>query len=409
MKKRIIMSVSGVALLGLLGWQIYQSAFTSKNSGSSRNRGPAAVAVEIAPVETRTLQDMGEFTGTLFAKSKVVIAPKIAGRLEKLWFDIGDKIKANQLIAQLDDAEYIQQQHQAQATLEVSNANLETTRNALELAQRELERIRELRTKKVVSASELELAEAQYSKQQADYRVGQAQVTEKQAALEATKIRLSYTRIHALWEEPQTERVIGERFVDEGALLTANSPIVSILDISSVIAVINVTERDYFKLQLKQPVSVVNNVAEEKIFQGKVIRIAPLIQETSRQARVEIEVPNPKNWLKPGMFVHVRIQFDEHANTTVVPTKAIVERNEVKGVFEADLNAKKAKFMPVRLGIVQGLFTEVLAPKLSGQVVTLGHHLLQDGSDIILPAQDSALESSSEQVSRKKREQKEGK
>ena len=105
---------------------------------------------------------------------------------------------------------------------------------------------------------------------------------------------------------------------------------------------------------------------------------------------MEIEIPNVQKFLKPGMFVRVYIQFDEHDNATVVPITALVKRNGNQGVFIADLKEKKARFIPVTVGIVNGTQAEVLDPAITGSVVTLGHHLLEDGASIILPDKNKA-------------------
>ncbi|MGZ5515572.1 MAG: efflux RND transporter periplasmic adaptor subunit, partial [Candidatus Aminicenantales bacterium] len=99
------------------------------------------------------------------------------------------------------------------------------------------------------------------------------------------------------------------------------------------------------------------------------------------------EVDNPDGVLKPGMFVNARIEFTNRTDATIVPMSAVVTRAGRQGVFLADLTAKKAAFLPVTVGIVQGERAEIIEPaQLAGYVVTLGHHLLEDGTSIILPA-----------------------
>jgi len=122
-------------------------------------------------------------------------------------------------------------------------------------------------------------------------------------------------------------------------------------------------------------------------FEGRVARIAPLLKETSREARIEVEVENPGGTLKPGMFVNAQIEFASRAEAMIVPFSAVVTRGGRQGVFLADLENKKAVFRPVTLGIVEGERAEILEPATaSGFVVTLGHHLLEDGTPITLPA-----------------------
>jgi len=197
---------------------------------------------------------------------------------------------------------------------------------------------------------------------------------------------LSYPRIHVSFDGQKDQLwVVGERFVDEGAMLAPNNSIVTVLDIGSLIAVIHVIERDYPKVKIGQSASVTTDAYPGKTFLGKVVRLAPLLKETSRQAKVEIEISNQETSLKPGMFVRVQIDFERHDNTTVIPISALVNRDGRQGVFLADAQELKAHFVPVTIGIVNGEFAEVIDPPLSGSVVTMGQHLLEDGSRIILP------------------------
>ena len=375
-----------LALVGLLGWQVHQRTSTSLKR-SKRERRSVAVAVEVAPVQRTTIRDIGLFTGSLVPKSYFVVAPKIAGRLEKLLVNIGDRVKRGQLIAVLDDEEYAQQVEQARAELEVAKANVEERRSMLDVAQREFERAQALRRKKIASESELDAAQAQFKAQDAKYKVALAQVTQKEAALKATKVRLSYTQIRVSWEDGDEPRIAGERFVDEGAMLKANAPIVSILDIHSLIAVIHVIERDYSKVRGGQQAVMTTDAFPGRTFTGKVVRVAPLLKEASRQARVEIEVPNRNRLLKPGMFIRVQIELTRHDDATVVPVAALTKRNNQQGVFLADTQNMKAHFIPVTLGIVNAELAEVIKPSLSGSVVAVGHHLLEDGSSITLPVE----------------------
>lgn len=109
-----------------------------------------AVAVEISPIETGVIRDVGQFSGTLIPKSQFVVAPKVSGKLKKLYVNIGDRVIRGQMVAQLDDEEYLQQVAQAEADLKVARANLEEARNALELARKELDRAEPL-TRRVFS------------------------------------------------------------------------------------------------------------------------------------------------------------------------------------------------------------------------------------------------------------------
>lgn len=123
----------------------------------------------------------------------------------------------------------------------------------------------------------------------------------------------------------------------------------------------------------------------DKRFAGRIARISPLLQEASRVAEMEIEAPNASHLLKPGMFARIGIVLSEKASAQVVPTAAVVSRNGSARVFVVVRGRDVARIVPVQTGIATPAVTEILSPEIDGQVVTLGHHLLQDGSQVILP------------------------
>lgn len=384
MPKKHIILLSLVALvLALAGW--YLSGMNRSGDGPGGPRRPeATVAVELVPVDQADISEIGDYTGSLIPLSEFVLAPKVSGRLEKILVNIGDVVRDGDLVAVLDDEEYQQQVSQAKAELEVARANLQAVRSTLENARREFERTEELRKKKIASESQRDAAESEYATQQAKLKVAQAQVAQKEAEHNIANLRLLYTQIR-IPENSGTQRVVGERFVDEGALLAPNTPIVSILDISHLIAVIHVIEKDYFKLKPGQQAVITTDALPGKSFYGEVVRIAPLLKEKSREARVEVAIDNPGMIFKPGMFIRLQILYAVYKDATVVPAAAVVKRNEVQGVFQVDGTSGKARFVPVTVGIAQGARIEILEPSLKGEVVTLGNHLLEDGTAVLIP------------------------
>jgi RND family efflux transporter MFP subunit len=400
--KTILIILAALAVL-LLGRQIILRVINAAQGGGGP-RGPAPVAVEIQPVGRSTIQNIGNFTGSLVPKSQFSISPKISGKLTKLYANIGDRVSRGQLLAQMDDEEYRQQVIQAEADLQVAKANLAEAQSSMEVAERELERTKQLHARGISPDSELDAAKGAYTSQEARFKVAQAQVANREAAYNAAKLRLSYTRIRATWEGGGDHRVVGERFVDEGGLLNVNAPVLSILEIDPLIAVIHVSDKDYFKVKVDQQALISTDAAPGETVKGRIARIAPLLQESSREARIEIEFANPKEVLKPGMFINARIEFEVHADAIVVPVSCIVRRNDREGVFIADVENEKALFVPVTIGIVSGDMAEILEPDpLEGQVVVLGQHLLVPDSPIILTGNGEEGDSSDKGTPTKKK------
>ncbi len=384
--KKFFLVVLASAILAGLGWLTYRRIVSAGDIVFERRA--AAVAVETQPIRKDTIKDVGVFTGSLEPRSQFVVAPKVSGWLKQLLVNFGDTVQRNQTIAIIDDAEFTQQVEQARAELQVARANAENCASDLELAKREYERAKALREKQIASVSELDESEAALNSCQTKLKVSLAQVNQKEAALKAAELRLSYSKVQAFWESDEQTRVVGERFVDEGALLQVNQPIVSILKNDILTAVVYVVEKDYPKIKVDQRAIISTDAYPDKSFTGTIVRIAPLLQESSRQARVELEIPNADLLLKPGMFIRARIEFTIVENATLVPLAALVRRDGTQGIFIIDKNNLKAGFVPVTVGIISDEQVEILEPEISGFVATLGNHLLEDGADITLPEEN---------------------
>ena len=195
MKK--LMALFAIAgILGTLGWQISQRISESKKpqmaditaSPGTNARKPGgqfskpAVAVEIADVRQQTIQDAGEYTGSLSPRSQFIVTSNVSGRLERLRVNIGDRVKQNQIIANVDDAIFQEQVQRAKADLDVANANLAEAESALLVAQREFERSQTLSKTKILSQSKLDAAEAAYHAAVARVNVAKATVVSRESA-----------------------------------------------------------------------------------------------------------------------------------------------------------------------------------------------------------------------------------
>jgi RND family efflux transporter MFP subunit len=383
MKKLLL--IVFLAVISFTGWRIYEEV-NIPAAQFDRQRRAAVVPVEIAPIRTGTIEDIGVYNGSLKPQSRHIVTPKVTGRLEKLLVNVGDSLKPGQLVAVLDDGEYQQRLLQAKSVLAVAQANLDGARAAMETSRKEYTRIDALAKRKLISLSDSEKAKADLIDKENRLRTARAQLAEKQSAVEVARIQLSYTQINVFDSRGAPRLVVGERFVDEGTLLGPGTQIISVLDIGTLSAEIQVTEREYFKLKLNQPATIRADALPDRQFVGTIARLSPLIKEASRSATVEITIPNPDQRLRPGLFVQVQIRLAIHRDTRLVPVKALVKRGSDTGLFVVDLDQLKARFVTVQTGLAQGDQAEILSPDITGQVVTLGHHLLEDGSSITVPA-----------------------
>lgn len=386
MKRTWVWAVPAAVALGLAAWFLGPR---DRAPDGPRGAGRSLeIPVECAPLTRGGIRDVRSFTGSLLPRARYVVAPKTAGRLVSVSVRIGDPVGAGRLLARLDDEEHVQQVEQARAALEVAGAAVEQQETAWAQAVRERERVRALRERGIASEAEWDAARSEAEAQEARLRVARAQRAERASALKAAEVRLSYTRILPL--EDEGDWFVEERFVDEGAMLAPNTPIFSLVDIGALVAVIQVIERDYPALRPGLSVSLETDAFPGEAFEGRIARVAPALRESSRQARVEIDVPNRPPRLRPGMFVRARIEFDRRDDALLAPAAALVSREGRTGLFRIDPESGAVRFVEVRVGIRTPEAVEILEPRLDGRVVTLGQHLLSDGARVRSRAADDA-------------------
>mgnify|MGYP001044500547 FL=1 len=376
-----------LAIIGaVIAWLVFDRLGGDGDDASKRRGEDRPIPVEIGMIERGPIELRRTFTGTLEASAAFVIAPKINGRIEELTPDLGDSVAWNQVVARLDNAEFRQAVAQAQADVEVARANLKEAESLLEIARREVQRIESLSKRGVSSESERDTAMANLLAREAHLTVSEAQLVRAKAELEAARVRLGYTEVTAGWSGQQGEqRVVAERFVDEGETVSANAPLLEIVDLNPITAVFHVTERDYALLELGQRVVLRTDAYPGESFSGSLKRIAPVFRENTRQARVELVVDNSDLRLKPGMFVRATIVLDRVEETLTIPAQALTRRNGRDGIFLIDEENTTVKWEPVTPGIRQEERLQILDADFSGKIVTLGQQLLDDGSAIILP------------------------
>lgn len=378
MKKRNIAKIIGIAFLLFLAWRIVVLVAGGED-GEGMDRGRPRVAVEVDRVRYEPIQDTRQFTGSIYPLYQYVIAPKVSGRITKINKRLGDWVEREEIVAKIDDAEYQQELLEAEANLKISEANQAEVESQYELAGQELERVQSLQQKGIASPSELDAVTTNYDALQSRRKLARAQVEQRQAALNSAGIRLGYTVLRGT--EPG---FVGRRFVDEGSLLAPNSPVVSVIGIDTVIVRTTVIERVYGQIELNQPAEIQVDAFPNESFSGKVSRIAPMLDEESRVAQMEVEVENKSLLLKPGMFCKVNVMLAERQSAQVVPTQAVVRRGGVDGVFVVNKEESVAHYVQVQLGISGTDKCEILSPEIDGPVVTIGQHLLEDGSSVVL-------------------------
>lgn len=355
----------------------------------SGERAPAPVNVH--PVTHGEIRLIRTFHGSLAAGAEFIVSPKVSGRVEAVTVDISDPVKRGQVVVELDDAEHEQALLQAEAELRVAEANLAQSKRMLEIAQRDMERASRLLERGISSDADFDAAQSELLASEASVEVYEAQLKRAEATVQSAKIRIAYSQVTASWSEGDDERLVAERFVDEGQTVSANTPLLRVVDIRPLKGVFFVTEGDYRRLSPGQLVEIETDAFPGEVFEGMVSRIAPVFERASRQARVELTVSNSELRLRPGMFIRARVELERATEAAIVPDTALVKRKDEIGVFIVSADEKTVRWQPVQVGIRQGNRVQVSGDDLEGEVVTLGQQLIDDGSRISIAGREKEI------------------
>ncbi len=342
-------------------------------------------------------------TGQIQPITKVEVKSKASGIVEKLYVDINDRVRKGQQLAQLDQQEILDQVDAQRAQLASAEANVTTYEaniaqdqvNAaapdLAMYKATLDRNLEMQKDGIVSHQALDdanrdylaaltrrdAARAQIGVDTAKLKQARAQVLQSQASLKQLEEQLSYTTITA-----PMDGVILSRDVEMGdavsSILVLGSTATLVMtegDTSEVYVQGKVDEADIAHVYLGQPARIKVESFRDRLFYGKVTKIAPMGVEKDNVTTFEVRVSinNPGGELKANMTANAEILLDEHKGVLTVPENAVVyDGQKNASVFVPD-NGKKdgQRKVPVKVGLSNGSVTEIASGLKEGDQVVL--------------------------------------
>jgi HlyD family secretion protein len=342
-------------------------------------------------------------TGKVQPITKVEVKSKASGIVEKWYVDANARVHKGQVLAQLDRVEILAQVEAARATLQAAEANVKTADADIkqdEVAARApdlpmyaatLRRNQEMKEAGVVSQQALDDANRDYlsnlNKQRtaiatvavdhAKLQQAQAQVAESQASLKQLEEQLSYTTVVS-----PIDGVVLSRDVEVGdavssiLVLGSTATLVFTLgDTSQVYVDGKVDEADIGSVYLGQPARIRIESFKNRVFHGKVTRIAPLGVEKDNVTTfaVRVSIDNPSGEIKAMMTANAEILIDEHKNVLAVPEQAIsYDAQKHAFVNVPDSKAKDGmRKTAVTVGLANGSNTEITSGLKEGDKVVL--------------------------------------
>jgi HlyD family secretion protein len=342
-------------------------------------------------------------TGKIQPITKVEVKSKASGIVEKLYSDINSYVHKGQQLAQLDQQEIVAQVDAQRAQLAAAEANVATFEanidqdkvNAaapdLPMYKATLDRNLAMQKEGIVSRQALDDANKDYlaaltrrdnSKAQigvdsARLKQARAQVQQAQASLKQLEEQLGYTTIVAPMDGEILSRdvEIGDAVSSILVLGSTATLVMTEGDTTQVYVQGKVDEADIAHVYMAQPARIKVESFRDRVFQGKVTKIAPLGVEKDNVTTFEVRVSidNPGGELKANMTANAEIILDEHKNTLTVPENAVIYDNQKHASVEVpDKNQKDGKRkVPITVGLSNGSLTEVLSGLKEGDQVVL--------------------------------------
>lgn len=322
-------------------------AVSCGNNNSKTAEQPQAAEVRLPNVTimAASYKDVPQsdvYTANVEAYAKNNIAPQSPSRIQKIYVEVGDFVRAGQIVAKMDEVSL------NQSKLSMANDSLEYSR------------IKKLYEQGGVSKSDFDAMELKYNVTRSQY----------QNLLENTILR------------SPVSGVITARNYDQGDMY-GGSPIYVVEQITPVKLYVGISEMDYTRVKKNDTVTLTADALPGKTFTGRIARIYPTIDAATHTFTAEVNVANSDRLLRPGMYARVTVNFGSN-HSIVVPDDCVVKQqgSGVRSVFvlQADNTVKE---IVVTLGRHFGTEYEILSGVAEGDnVVVKGQASLKNGSKV---------------------------
>lgn len=324
--------------------------------------------------------------GSVQALEETVLYPRASGYVRKWYFDIGDRVKENEVLAEIDTPELDQQLIASRAQLAQAEAGLVQAKANNEFAHQDLRRYEELAPAGVTSKQELDKQKAQSLVAEANIQVAEAKLKGQRADVQRLLEMKSFSRVLA----PFAGRVTA-RNVERGALVTAGnaSPLFKLAASETVRVFLQVPQdiAPSVRVDLEAKVTVREYPGRE--FDGKVAHAAGALDPSTRTMTTEVRLPNPRGELLPGMYGQVALTLPVPHRVYELPATALM--SDAKGLRVAVVTPEKTiRLVPIVLERDNGATLEIASGLTGGEdVVRVASVDLTDGRPVELARESS--------------------
>jgi HlyD family secretion protein len=379
------------------------------SQGPQRQAPP--LSVDVAAASRQNIATYVSLDGQVAPLEQSVLAFQQNGTITSISVNVGDRVRAGQVLARIDDSVLRAQAQQAQAQaqqqsatatgsqvglpvqIQTNQATLQTNAAALSNAKLVYNQDTALYKDGYVSQAQLEAAHAAYVQAEQAYntaRIGlqnnvvseentKATIAAAQAA--AANARTLNTQVAQTTLYAPYDGVITQRLLDPGAYAGPSAPVLAISRIDTLWINLNVPDTDLPYIRAGSQVSFNSSSLPGRNFEGRVstVNAVPTSGTLSYLARIQMQ--NAGDVLRGGMLVTATVPRESHAGAIVVPRSAVAQTENGFAVYVVGAD-NKAQEVPVRVGVQTDTLSEVISPKVKPgtQVITTRPDTLKDGS-----------------------------
>ena len=362
------------------------AACSKGETAQARGRDAVAKPVKVEVVKKERITRTVELVGTLAAVDQVTISSETEGRVSRILADLGDRVRAGQPLVQVDQEKQQYNFEQQKAALARALAqygaadpehlpDIEKTPDVqkasadLRQAKQAYDRTNELFKRSLVPQQMLDDAAATLQAKQAGYDLSlqgaknlRASIQASEASMKLADRQLRDTEIRAPFDG-----YVEKRLVNLGELVKTQMPVMSVVRIDPLKVVAEIPEKMAPWIHDGQPVELHVDAFPDKTFTGKVSRISPAVNASTRAFPFEALAPNPDGVLKPGTFARVHIESGKVDDVLSLPAAVLQYRYGVNRVFVVD--GDKLTAHELKIGERMGDRVEILTGVNAGDRV----------------------------------------
>jgi RND family efflux transporter MFP subunit len=348
----------------------------------------AAVVQNLYPSQILTLLNA---SGYVVADRKSAVASKVTGQLVYLGVEEGSRVTEGQIIARLENRDALAARERATQNVAVARHNLEQAQAELANAGLDYERKKTLSEKGTIARSVFDTAEARYRTAQASVEALSAAQRAAQAALEEATVLLDYTNIRAPFDAVVLTKNadIGDIVTPLAATADAKAAVVTIADMDSLLAEVDVSESNIAQVKVGQPCEIRLDAFPDQRLPGKVHMVRPTADRSKASVTVKVAFRDRDPRILPEMsakvaFLSREIVPEEQDPLRAVPVSAVVQRNGKSRVFQ--IEDGQVRETPIETGRRAGDMIELKeGPAVGTRIVLSPTEKLQDGSRVSIP------------------------